>query len=65
MCWRSARSRIRVAGPGQVLVAVRAAGLNPGEIAIREGSLDARWPATFPSGEGTDLAGVVQAVGRA
>jgi len=52
-----------VAGPGQVLVAVRAAGLNPGEIAIREGGLDARWPATFPSGEGTDLAGVVQGVG--
>src|ERR1700685_1208675 len=52
-----------VAGPGQVLVAVRAAGLNPGEIAIREGRLDARWPATFPSGEGTDFAGVVQGVG--
>jgi NADPH:quinone reductase-like Zn-dependent oxidoreductase len=52
-----------VAGPGEVLVAVRAAGINPGEIAIREGRLDARWPATFPSGEGTDLAGVVNAVG--
>jgi NADPH:quinone reductase-like Zn-dependent oxidoreductase len=52
-----------LAGPGQVLVAVKAAGLNPGEAAIREGYLDARWPATFPSGEGTDLAGVVQAVG--
>lgn len=52
-----------VAGPGQVLVAVKAAGINPGEIAIREGRLHERWPATFPSGEGTDLAGVVQAVG--
>jgi NADPH:quinone reductase-like Zn-dependent oxidoreductase len=51
------------AGPGQVLVAVRAAGLNPGEIAIREGRLDARWPASFPSGEGTDFAGVVQGIG--
>ena len=50
-----------VAGPGQVLVAVKAAGINPGEIAIREGRLHERWPATFPSGEGTDLAGVVQA----
>jgi NADPH:quinone reductase-like Zn-dependent oxidoreductase len=50
-----------VAGPGEVLVAVKAAGINPGEIAIREGRLDARWPATFPSGEGTDFAGVVQA----
>lgn len=52
-----------VAGPGRVLVAVKAAGINPGEISIREGLLDKMWPATFPSGEGTDLAGVVQAVG--
>jgi len=52
-----------VAGPGQVLVAVKAAGINPGEIAIREGYLHERWPATFPSGEGTDLAGVVGSVG--
>ena len=52
-----------VAGPGQVLVAVKAAGINPGEIAIREGRLHERWPATFPSGEGTDLAGVVRTVG--
>jgi NADPH:quinone reductase-like Zn-dependent oxidoreductase len=52
-----------VAGPGEVLVAVRAAGINPGEIAIREGNLHDRWPATFPSGEGTDFAGVVQALG--
>jgi NADPH:quinone reductase-like Zn-dependent oxidoreductase len=52
-----------VAGPGRVLVAVKAAGINPGEIAIREGYLHDRWPATFPSGEGTDLAGVVRTVG--
>ncbi len=52
-----------VAGPGEVLVAVRAAGINPGEVAIREGHLQSRWPATFPSGEGTDFAGVVQALG--
>ncbi len=53
-----------VAGPGGVLVAVKAAGINPGEIAIREGRLRERWPATFPSGEGTDLAGVVRVVGE-
>ncbi|MDP9347226.1 MAG: NADP-dependent oxidoreductase [Actinomycetota bacterium] len=53
-----------VAGPGRVVVAVKAAGINPGEIAIREGRLHDRWPATFPSGEGTDFAGVVQAVGE-
>jgi NADPH:quinone reductase-like Zn-dependent oxidoreductase len=52
-----------VAGPGEALVAVKAAGINPGEISIREGRLHERWPATFPSGEGTDLAGLVQAVG--
>ena len=52
-----------VAGAGQVLVAVKAAGINPGEISIREGRLHERWPAKFPSGEGTDLAGVVQSVG--
>src|ERR1019366_2153448 len=53
-----------VATPGRVLVAVKAAGINPGEIAIREGRLHERWPATFPSGEGTDFAGVVRSVGE-
>jgi NADPH:quinone reductase-like Zn-dependent oxidoreductase len=52
------------AAAGEVLVAVRAAGINPGEISIREGRLHERWPATFPSGEGTDLAGVVLASGE-
>jgi len=52
-----------VATPGRVVVAVKAAGVNPGEISIREGSLHERWPATFPSGEGTDFAGVVDSVG--
>ena len=63
MCLRCGRSRIPSPGPDEVLVAVKAAGINPGEIAIREGRLHERWPATFPSGEGTDFAGVVQAVG--
>jgi NADPH:quinone reductase-like Zn-dependent oxidoreductase len=49
--------------PGQLLVRVRAAGINPGEAKIREGLLHERWPATFPSGQGSDLAGVVEAVG--
>jgi NADPH:quinone reductase-like Zn-dependent oxidoreductase len=48
---------------GEVLVAVKAAGINPGEISIREGLLHERWPATFPSGEGTDFAGVVEELG--
>ncbi len=50
-------------GPGQVLVQVKAAGINPGEAKIRDGLLHARWPATFPSGQGSDLAGVVAAFG--
>ena len=50
-------------GAGQVLVRVRAAGINPGEAKIREGFLHELWPATFPSGEGSDLAGVVEQVG--
>lgn len=53
-----------VATSGRALVAVRAAGINPGEIAIREGWLHERWPASFPSGEGTDLAGIVRSVGE-
>ena len=52
-----------VPGPGQVLVQVKAAGINPGESKIRNGSLHARWPTTFPSGEGSDLAGVVAGTG--
>ena len=50
-------------GPGQVLVQVKAASINPGEAKIREGLLAALWPATFPSGQGSDLAGVVAAAG--
>src|SRR5439155_440674 len=49
--------------PGQVLVAVRAAGINPSEAAIRAGVVREIFPATFPSGQGSDLAGVVEAVG--
>jgi NADPH:quinone reductase-like Zn-dependent oxidoreductase len=52
-----------VPGPGQVLVRVKAAGINPGEAKIRSGALASRWPATFPSGEGSDLAGVVEEAG--
>ncbi len=53
-----------VPGPGQVLVRVKAAGINPGEAAIREGVFAERWPSTFPSGQGSDLAGVVEEGGE-
>jgi NADPH:quinone reductase-like Zn-dependent oxidoreductase len=57
-------SEVEVAAPppGEVLVAVKAAGTNPGEASIRQGLFD-RFPATFPLGEGTDLAGVVAETG--
>lgn len=52
-----------VPGAGEVLVEVKAAGINPGEVMIRNGLVHERWPATFPSGQGSDLAGVVVAQG--
>src|ERR1700721_2006363 len=48
---------------GEALVKVKAASINPGEAKIREGLLHAMWPATFPSGEGSDLAGIVPSGG--
>jgi NADPH:quinone reductase-like Zn-dependent oxidoreductase len=52
-----------VPAAGEVLVQVKAAGINPGEAKIRDGLLDAMWPATFPSGQGSDLAGIVAETG--
>ncbi len=54
-----------VPGPGQILVRVKAAGINPGEAKIRQGALAERYPATFPSGQGSDLAGVIEQLGPA
>ncbi len=47
----------------RVRVKVVAAGINPGEAMIRRGGLADRFPATFPSGEGSDFAGIVDAIG--
>lgn len=68
-----------VATPGRVVVRVRAAAANPGDVYVRQGlaeqawALRARlsgqasdvpaWTLTFPAGQGTDLAGEVVAVG--
>ena len=52
-----------VPAAGQVLVELKAAGINPGEAMIRQGFLHDRWPASFPSGQGSDLAGVVADIG--
>src|SRR6202167_5961838 len=52
-----------IPGPGKVLVRVKAAGINPGEASIRKGVFADRWPSTFPSGQGSDLAGIVEEAG--
>ena len=51
-------------GQGEALIKVKAASINPGEAKIREGLLHARGPATFPSGEGSDFAGIVTKANR-
>jgi NADPH2:quinone reductase len=48
-------------GPGQVLIRVRAAGVNPVEVYIRSGNY-ARKP-NLPYTPGADLGGIVEAVG--
>jgi NADPH:quinone reductase-like Zn-dependent oxidoreductase len=50
-------------GAGEVLVQIRAAGINPGETNIRTGALAEMFPSTFPSGQGSDLAGVITELG--
>ncbi len=51
-------------GLKQVIVKVKAAGINPGEASIREGRLQKMYPSTFPSGEGSDFAGIVESAGN-
>lgn len=53
-----------VPGTDEVLVRVKAAGINPGETSIRKGVFKDSWPSTFPSGQGSDFAGIVEAVGE-
>ncbi|MFF3362073.1 NADP-dependent oxidoreductase [Streptomyces misionensis] len=52
------------AGPGQIRVAVRAAGVNPVDWRIREGQKLGAHPIELPSGVGLDAAGVVDEVGE-
>jgi NADPH:quinone reductase-like Zn-dependent oxidoreductase len=44
---------------GEVLVAVKTAGINPGETVIRRGAM----PGPLPTGQGADLAGLIAEVG--
>jgi len=52
------------ASPGRVVVRVLAASINPGEASVRKGLLHERWPASFPEGEGSDFAGLVEEFGE-
>lgn len=52
----------RALGKEDVLVQVKAAGINPGEAPIREGKFGAD-ASKLPSGQGSDIAGVIKEVG--
>jgi NADPH2:quinone reductase len=51
-------------GPGQVLIKIKAAGINPMDRHAADGGWKATMPAVFPLILGFDLAGVVEAVGE-
>src|SRR2546421_3453115 len=50
-------------GPDDVLIRVRAAGVNPADISFREGRYAQMVPLTFPAIMGSDFAGTVAQVG--
>jgi NADPH:quinone reductase-like Zn-dependent oxidoreductase len=51
------------AGPGQIRIAVRTAGVSPGDDAMRSGAWRDRVPLTLPHVVGLDAAGIVDEVG--
>jgi NADPH:quinone reductase-like Zn-dependent oxidoreductase len=51
------------AGPGEVLIAVRAAGINPIDWKMRSGAAKEHFPLTFPAILGRDVAGIVRELG--
>lgn len=51
-------------GPGEVLVAVRAASINPIDFKMRSGAAKEHFPVTFPAVLGRDVAGLVRALGE-
>ncbi|MCP2346077.1 NADP-dependent oxidoreductase [Nonomuraea roseoviolacea] len=52
------------AGPGQVRIAVRAAGVNPVDWRIREGQILKAHPIRLPAGVGLDASGVIDEIGE-
>ena len=60
---QSQRCRRRTPGPGQVLIKLRAAGMNPMDRTLASGAWKPM-PATFPMVLGADGAGVVEQLGE-
>ncbi|MGI5162368.1 NADP-dependent oxidoreductase [Microbispora sp. CA-102843] len=60
---RVAEHEVPEPGPGQVRIAVRAAGVNPIDWKVRSGVMAAVMPVRFPAVPGVDVAGVVESVG--
>jgi NADPH:quinone reductase-like Zn-dependent oxidoreductase len=60
---QAAEVSVPVAGPGQVLVRVRAAGINALDWKLREGHVRDAFPLELPTVLGIELAGVVEAIG--
>ncbi|WP_405061632.1 NADP-dependent oxidoreductase [Kribbella sp. NBC_01505] len=52
------------AGPGEVRIAVRAAGVNPFDFKVRRGYMQPNLPAALPAVPGYEVAGVVDEVGE-
>jgi NADPH:quinone reductase-like Zn-dependent oxidoreductase len=51
-------------GPGEVLVRVQAASINPIDYKMRSGAAAERFPVTFPAVLGRDVAGIVRELGE-
>ncbi|MBU3067045.1 NADP-dependent oxidoreductase [Nocardia sp. NEAU-G5] len=51
-------------GPGEVLLRIEAAGVNPADLGMRDGRYPWAEPPRFPLVPGYDVAGVVESVGR-
>jgi NADPH:quinone reductase-like Zn-dependent oxidoreductase len=52
------------AGPGEIRIAVKAAGVNPMDFKIRHGWFESMMPTTFPATPGAEVAGVVDEIGE-
>jgi NADPH2:quinone reductase len=53
-----------IPGPGEILIKVAAAAVNPVDAKLRNGSFDMFMPLEFPAQLGGDVSGTVEAVGE-